>query len=279
MSRWFLTFLSDPSDTLEFHSEQEAAALGLREAPQDAHLGLSALRPQTNTSSITHSYDKQGNRCLQTERKLNKFSRTLIVINECFSSEADWETFWLYTILWSLYCSRSYPADKNYRMWVARWIKSDEKIQLYRIAAQHIGLHPQHRTRQWATTELSLLSVDVRVWERQRLTGSLDEAWIRVVSDNRNGQFPEVELESTRDDVNIFICVHWDVCFLPIYTQSRKETDWWCILHQWFSVGKVPFHKYGQGDKRMPSAMEDGGIFVMHSFVWSHMTLAATLRH
>lgn len=61
MPALFLTFLSDPSDTSEFHSELEAAASGLREEPPDARLGLSALRPQTNTSSVTHSYDTQTN--------------------------------------------------------------------------------------------------------------------------------------------------------------------------------------------------------------------------
>lgn len=108
MTAWFLTFLSDPSDTAKFHSEQEAAASGLHEVPQDARLGLSALRPQTNTSSITHSYCKQVNRSIQTVRILNKPSMTQIVLNKCLNSEADSETCWLfklYIMFWSLWFS------------------------------------------------------------------------------------------------------------------------------------------------------------------------------
>lgn len=161
-------------------------------------------------------------------------------------------------------------------MWIASWIQSDKKIEMMLIELHLKTSAFIHRTRrhQWATTEMLILAVNACLCvylKRQRLTGSLDEPWICVVSDNRNGQFPEVELKSTSDDVNIFIRVHWDVSLFSVYTQSKKETGDVC-----FTEEEVLFHKYGWGDKRKPSTMQDRGIFVMHSFVCSHMTLATT---
>ncbi len=56
------------------------------------------------------------------------------------------------------------------------------------------------------------------------LTGSLDEAWICVIRDDGDRQVPEVEFKSTCDDVDVFIDVHGDVCFLSIWTHSHTNT-------------------------------------------------------
>lgn len=47
-------------------------------------------------------------------------------------------------------------------------------------------------------------------------TCGLDEPGVRIVGDYRNWQIPEVQLQCARDDIDVFIGVHWDVCLLAI---------------------------------------------------------------
>lgn len=49
------------------------------------------------------------------------------------------------------------------------------------------------------------------------LTGRLYKLWVGVVRDEWDGQVPEVEFQRTSDDVDVFIHVHRNICFLTIF--------------------------------------------------------------
>jgi len=48
------------------------------------------------------------------------------------------------------------------------------------------------------------------------LTGRLDELRVGVVCDERDREIPEVQLQRARDDVDVFVHVHRNICLLTI---------------------------------------------------------------
>ena len=55
------------------------------------------------------------------------------------------------------------------------------------------------------------------------LTCSFDESGVGVIREDRNGQIPEVEFQSTRDNVDIFISVHRDVGLLTLWERKYQR--------------------------------------------------------
>lgn len=55
-------------------------------------------------------------------------------------------------------------------------------------------------------------------------TGSFNEAGVRVVGDERNGQLSKVELQRSGDDVDVFVCAGGNVRFFSICRDNQSET-------------------------------------------------------
>lgn len=49
------------------------------------------------------------------------------------------------------------------------------------------------------------------------LTGGLDKLRVGVVGDQWDREIPEVELQRAGDDVDVFVHVHRNICFLTIW--------------------------------------------------------------
>lgn len=49
------------------------------------------------------------------------------------------------------------------------------------------------------------------------LTGGLDKLRVGVVRDQGDREIPEVELQRAGDDVDVFVHVHRNICFLTIW--------------------------------------------------------------
>lgn len=64
----------------------------------------------------------------------------------------------------------------------------------------------------------------VKLWR----TCSFDELGICFEWDDGNWQIPEVQFQSTRDDIDVFIGARWDVCLLAICSNMFKnqEEEW-----------------------------------------------------
>lgn len=56
----------------------------------------------------------------------------------------------------------------------------------------------------------------------RRPTGSLDESRVGVVCDKRDGQLSEVELQRTRDNVDVLISAGRDVGLLAVWSGWRE---------------------------------------------------------
>jgi len=55
------------------------------------------------------------------------------------------------------------------------------------------------------------------------LTGRLDELRVGVVCDERDREIPEVQLQRARDDVDVFVHVHRNICLLTISVKSHLD--------------------------------------------------------